>query len=113
MNYFAYFPKYYSFRSSSDPKFNLLTFKMLNKTKTGLLTRNEFEDIYKTLEFKWSLMKRPQNLTDGKCFSIRKKIRDAVNSLYFDYVINAIILLNIICIGVETAYIKNDNNKSI
>ena len=111
VNYFAYFPKYYSIRTSSDPKFNLLTFKMLNKSKTGLLSRDEFYDIYKTLEFSWRLMKRQENPMDGSCCkpcsSIRKTITNWVRSLYFDYVINGIILLNIINIVLETTF-KDD-----
>ena len=56
-------------------------------------------------------MKRQENPMDGSCCkpcsSIRKTITNWVRSLYFDYVINGIILLNIINIVLETTF-KDD-----
>ena len=96
LNYFASFPKYYSIKCSMNPQFNLLTFKMLNKSQTGVLSLEEFFEVYKILEFKWKLKKEEDLNEDHKsCNYFRKVISDVVTSSFFEFFINLIIVINI------------------
>ena len=79
-------------KSAIDPQFNLLTFKMLNKSQTGVLSKKEFFDVYKTLEFKWKLKSEEDQAVN--C-NFRKVISNMVTSKSFELFIYVIIIFNI------------------
>ena len=79
-------------KSAIDPQFNLLTFKMLNKSQTGVLSKKEFFDVYKTLEFKWKLKSEEDQAVN---YNFRKVISNMVTSKSFELFIYVIIISNI------------------
>ena len=79
-------------KSAIDPQFNLLTFKMLNKSQTGVLSKKEFFDVYKTLEFKWKLKSEEDQAVN---YNFRKVISNMVTSKSFELFIYVIIIFNI------------------
>ena len=79
-------------KSAIDPQFNLLTFKMLNKSQTGVLSKKEFFDVYKTLEFKWKLKSEEDQAVN---YNFRKVISNMVTSKSFESFIYVIIIFNI------------------
>ena len=104
----------YFVSSRSSPMNNLLMFKMLNTSKTGFLTLEEFYNIYDVAEYRWhpKKAKKPYYEDCKMPFSmISASINALVRSMTFTYMIYLIILLNGILIIIQTSSIDFTNTE--
>ena len=91
--------------SRSTPMNNLLMFKMLNQSKSGFLSLEEFYNIYDVVEYRWQPQKEPRPYYED-CKMPFSAMSAAINALVrsnaFNYSIYLIILLNgiLMCISI-------------
>ena len=100
------------FASSSTPMNNLLLFKMLNKSKTGMISLEEFYGVYDAVEYKWKPKriprqyyedcKHPFSLISGAIFIL-------IKSPAFTYTIYAVIFLNGVLLVIQTGTLDTRN----
>ncbi|KAK3084889.1 hypothetical protein FSP39_020847 [Pinctada imbricata] len=90
-----------------------LIFKCLNKSKSGMLSLEEFYEIYEYLDLQWKTKLEEMEIWSSKFKEPLKKafqkLYDFVNWKWFDYFISAVIAANFVWILVETAKLSNNS----
>ena len=95
------------YRGSASPTEAYLVFKLLNASKTGYLTLEEFYDVYDACLFSWKVSSREteewfHDLNPPSLRRVFGNLRRVVLSSWFEYAICAIVLTNAMILLVQT-----------
>jgi len=104
------------FAPSNTPMDNLLMFKLLNKSKTGTLTMEEFFGVYDAVDYKWKPNKAPKFYYEQckKPFSmVAGAIYMLVKSKAFDYTIYMLIISNGVLLIIQTSLLEKTNEPQL